>query len=192
LFFGPRDVAVTNERIFVTDTGNERVQVFSRDGTFLNAFGGYGSEPGQFIEPTGIDIGPDGNVWVADSGNARIQVFTIEGAFVEEIHVPSWVGQLGIDRLNALRFGPDGVLYVTSPLTGAVEAYDGESLVALRNVPLMRIGGIAVTGNGTLLLTDVNAADVREIVPELPGGFGVRPEPGASPAATPAASPAGD
>jgi sugar lactone lactonase YvrE len=203
LFFGPRGIAVTNERIFVTDTGNERVQVFAKDGTFLNAFGGFGSRQGQFIEPTGIIIGPDGNVWVADSGNARIQVFTIEGEFLEEIPIPSWTGQMGVDRLNAIALGPDGVVYITSPTTGTIEAYAGGELVTVPGVGFVRAGGISVTPDGQLLVTDVNAGVVYELTPELPEGFGgigpasspaATPQatPDASPAASPAVSPASD
>lgn len=193
LFFGPRGVAVTEERIFVTDTGNERVQVFSRDGTFITAFGGFGTGQGQLIEPTGIVIGPDGNVWVADSGNARIQVFTIEGEFVEEIPVSSWQGQMGVDRLNALAVGPGGVIYMTSPLASAVEAYDGEQIVTVTSVPPVRAGGIAVAPDGSLLITDVNGAVVHDVTPQLPEGFGPDPGPAApesSPVASPVASPA--
>lgn len=194
LFFGPRGVAVTNERIFVTDTGNERVQVFSRDGTFINAFGGFGSGQGQFIEPTGIVIGPDGNVWVADSGNARIQVFTIEGEFLQEIPIPSWIGQMGTNRLNDLAVGPDGIVYLTSPAAGTIEAYDGESLVTILNAPPVRAGGITVTPEGDLLVTDVTAGIVHDFSPEFPEGFG-EPEEPATPSASPAspvATPAGD
>ncbi len=192
LFFGPRAVAVTNERIFVTDTGNERVQVFSKDGTFLTAFGGFGSEPGKLLEPTGIVIGPDGHVWVADSGNARIQVFTIEGQFLREIAVPAWEGQLGVDRLNDLAVGPDGIVYFTTPMLGTVSAYDGNEIVDVPNLPPVRAGGLTIAPDGTLLVTDVNAATVYEVVPELPDGFGVAPEasPVASPMASPAATPA--
>ena len=31
-FFGPRDIAVSDDAIYVVDTGNERVQLFTRDG----------------------------------------------------------------------------------------------------------------------------------------------------------------
>ncbi len=67
-FFGPRDIAVSDDAIYVVDTGNERVQLFTRDGAFVDAWGGYGSGPDQLIEPVGIALGPDGNVYVADSG----------------------------------------------------------------------------------------------------------------------------
>lgn len=192
LFFGPRAVAVTEERIFVTDTGNERIQIFSKDGTFLAAFGGFGTEPGKLIEPTGIVIGPDGHVWVADSGNARIQIFTIEGQFLEEILVPAWEGQMGVDRLNGLAVGPDGIVYFTTPMLGTVSAYDGDQIIDVLNLPPMRAGGLTVAPDGALLVTDVNGARVYEVVPELPGGFGVESDasPAASPMASPAATPA--
>jgi sugar lactone lactonase YvrE len=192
LFFGPRGVAVTNERIFVTDTGNERVQVFSRDGTFLTAFGGFGSGPGQLIEPTGIVIGPDGNVWVADSGNARIQVFTIEGEPLREIPMPAWEGQLGIDRLNDLSFDERGILYLTTPMLGTLSAFDGEQIVEIPNAPQTRAGGIAVEPDGTILMTDVVTGVVHRIEPDLPEGFGAPPaSPVASPGASPVATPVG-
>src|SRR5699024_7557368 len=104
LFFGPRDIAISEEHIYVTDTGNERVQVFGMDGTFITAFGGYGEEDGQFIEPTGITIAPDGNIWVADSGNARLQVFDADGNWVETHAVDEWESQQGVDRVNMLMF----------------------------------------------------------------------------------------
>ena len=44
LFDPSRGVAVADGEIYVTDTGNERVQVFASDGTFLRAFGGFGGK----------------------------------------------------------------------------------------------------------------------------------------------------
>jgi sugar lactone lactonase YvrE len=62
-------------RIYVADTYNHRVQVFSPDGTLLMMWGTFGSGPGQMNNPAGIVVGPDGRVYVADTRNNRIQVF---------------------------------------------------------------------------------------------------------------------
>ncbi|MEA3334396.1 MAG: TIGR03663 family protein [Chloroflexota bacterium] len=99
----PRNVAVSADgEIFVADSGNHRIQVFSSEGFLQRQWGSQcelyaegqpgcidpdGNEPlqlgdGQFMEPWGIAIGPDGNVYVADTWNHRIQVFDTLGNFV--------------------------------------------------------------------------------------------------------------
>lgn len=185
LFFGPRGVAVSEGEIFVTDTGNERVQVFGPDGTFLRAFGGFGSEPGKLVEPVGIAIGPDNNVYVADSGNARLSVFTKDGTPVSQFPVPSWQAQG--ERLNYIRFGPDGVLYTTSPGSQVIEAFSNGRIARVadggQDGGVASPSGITVASNGVLLLTDTRASTIEEVEPVLPDGFAV------GPAASPVASP---
>lgn len=186
LFFGPRGVAVTENEIYVTDTGNERVQVFSKDGTFLRAFGGFGTASGELQEPTGIAIGPDGNVYVADSGNGRISIFTPQGEIVQELAVASWQNQMGTDRKNDLAFGPDGVLYLTNPSQGIVEAWNGSGFIEIDIEDVVRPSGLAVTPDGTLLVTDSAESIVVQVQPDIPGGAGATSSPEASPMATPA------
>ena len=48
-FLFPRGVAVDDQGyIIVGDSGNNRIQVFEPDGTFLKAFGAWGSQDGEF------------------------------------------------------------------------------------------------------------------------------------------------
>jgi sugar lactone lactonase YvrE len=191
LFFGPRGVAILNEEIYVTDTGNERVQVFGKDGTFLRAFGGFGTGSGQLQEPTGIAAGPDGNLYVADSGNGRIVVYSAQGDVIEEIPVSSWAGQFGVDRVNYLGFGSDGILYMTAPSRGLMEAYDGEQIVPVNAGGVVRPVGLAVAPDDMVLVTDGAESVVVQFAPTLPEGFGPSASPAASPASSPQASPVG-
>ena len=80
MFDRPWGVAV-NERnkIAVTDRNNERVQIFSSDGTCLRSFGRRGNKEGEFIHPSGIAYLNNGNIVVADSGNHRLQIFNGRG-----------------------------------------------------------------------------------------------------------------
>ena len=52
-----------------------------RDLAARQVIGSQGLEPGQFQNPRGISLGPDGFVYVADSGNHRVQKFTTDGQF---------------------------------------------------------------------------------------------------------------
>jgi tripartite motif-containing protein 71 len=63
--------------VFVTDSGNNRIQKFNSNGTFLTTWGTQGSADGQLSKPDGISI-DDGSqdVYVSDGGNSRIQVFS--------------------------------------------------------------------------------------------------------------------
>ncbi|HEY1249001.1 MAG TPA: Ig-like domain-containing protein, partial [Nitrososphaera sp.] len=69
--------------VYIADFGNSRVQKFSSTGTFITAWGSFGSGPGQFRNPTGIAFGPTGNVYVSDSNG--FSEFTNTGTFVKKI-----------------------------------------------------------------------------------------------------------
>lgn len=64
-------------RLYVADSGNNRVQVFDAlTGTYLAQFGTAGSGNGQFNHPGDVAVDDLGNVWVYDQGGRRIQQFT--------------------------------------------------------------------------------------------------------------------
>ena len=81
----PWGVAVNDrDEIAVTEHNNNRVSVFSSDGTHLRSFGSKGSGNGELSSPRGIAFDKHGNIIVADEGNHRIQVFSGNGKFVSK------------------------------------------------------------------------------------------------------------
>ena len=80
MFNWPWGVAV-NERneIAVTDSLNNRIQIFSSDGTVLRSFGTKGDKQGEFNVPYGIAFDKNGNIIVADCDNYRVQCFSEQG-----------------------------------------------------------------------------------------------------------------
>src|SRR5215469_16715241 len=72
-------MAVTRAgNIWVTDTGNHRVQEFGPEGKYLQQFGtkASGESKGtELLAPEGIAATPDGMLWVTDSAGNRIAEF---------------------------------------------------------------------------------------------------------------------
>ena len=75
-FRSPWGIAVDGQGdVFVTDTANQRIQKFDRDGNFITQWGGFGNSQGHFNFPYGIGIDAKGCVFAVDSGNMRVQHF---------------------------------------------------------------------------------------------------------------------
>ena len=86
---GPWGVAVNDhDEIAVTELHNERVSVFSSDGTHLRSFGREGKNNGEFTTPSGIAFDSFGNIIVADCHNRRVQVFDGNGKFLRKFGKP--------------------------------------------------------------------------------------------------------
>lgn len=75
-------------KVYVADSGGNRVQVLDKDGAPVAAFGSKGNGPGQLRDPRGVAVGPSGKVYVADSGNGRVQFYTGEGIFLGTLGSP--------------------------------------------------------------------------------------------------------
>jgi DNA-binding beta-propeller fold protein YncE len=87
----PTHVAVDKEgNVYVTDTLNNRVEIFDADGGFINEFGKAGDGPGRFARPKGIAIDGDGHIWVTDEIQSRVQVFDKEGRLLLYMGEQGW------------------------------------------------------------------------------------------------------
>ena len=85
-FGAPQCVALDKDgNVYVTDTLNNRVEIFDADGAFISLFGKNGDGPGYFARPKGIALDSDGHIWVADEMQDRLQVFNREGQLLTYI-----------------------------------------------------------------------------------------------------------
>jgi sugar lactone lactonase YvrE len=117
-FRGPFGIA-TDKRgaVFVADTDNDRVQVFSASGGFVRKWGSTGSGNGQFLSAQDVAVDAQGGVWVADYRNARVQKFSSGGAFQMSIQA---------DQPTGVAVDAAGNLYVLE-LSGRLTRYDKAS-----------------------------------------------------------------
>jgi hypothetical protein len=110
---GPVGIALLGGEVFVSDTGNHRIQVFDREGRFLRSFGTEGDGPGQLGRPMHIH-GREGKLYVAEYLNDRIQIFSPEGESLGvigrsgsgpgELDAPGGVGVDGRGRIYVADF----------------------------------------------------------------------------------------
>src|SRR4051794_21960611 len=71
-FNAPWGVATDpNNNVYVTDTNNQRVQIFDANGNFTGAFGSNGNGDEQFKEPRGVGVNKEGN----SSNNSNLRVY---------------------------------------------------------------------------------------------------------------------
>ena len=100
-FNTPFGVAIDSSgNVYVTDSGNNRVQKFKNSGTFIRTWGSEGSANGQFNAPFGVAIDSSGNMYVADSGNNRVQKFKNNGIFIRTWGTFGTVNQTQTSSIN--------------------------------------------------------------------------------------------
>ena len=99
--------------VVVTESGADRVSVFSASGEKVRSFGSRGAGEGQFIGPTGVAVNNKGNILVVDNGNRRIQKFTQEGQFLTAVNTVG-DGDLPFDNPRGIAFSAsNNKLYLT-------------------------------------------------------------------------------
>ncbi len=74
-----------NGMVYVSDSGNARVQVFTAGGGFIRQFGSYGRAKGQFVFPFDLVVDGSGNVYVTDDQSLTLTKFSPAGQVIWQI-----------------------------------------------------------------------------------------------------------
>jgi len=131
----PTAVALAEDRVFVLDAMNFRVQVFTRAGAYVSSFGSPVNEPGGFFRPKGLAVDEQRElVFVVDALFEVVQAFTFEGKLVfafgrpgsgpGEFHLPAGICLLADGRL-LVADSHNGRLQVFRPLAELAAARRG-------------------------------------------------------------------
>lgn len=79
-----RNNTTENVYVYIADQGNDRIQKFSKNGTFTTTWGEEGEGDGQFLHMHGIDLDSEGNLYLSDRDQPSIQKFTSDGRFIKK------------------------------------------------------------------------------------------------------------
>jgi DNA-binding beta-propeller fold protein YncE len=78
--FNPHDAAPAPDgKVWIADSGNNRLVVSDADLSNPRPVGRSGAGPGEFANPGSLVVGSSGRVYVADIDNKRVQVLDAEG-----------------------------------------------------------------------------------------------------------------
>lgn len=96
--YHPTNIALGGDgNIYISDTGNFRIQVFDPQGKYLRKVGALGVSSGQFSRPKGLSFDKNGNLYVVDSAFNNVQIFNPEGQLLLPIGGPgNGPGQLDL------------------------------------------------------------------------------------------------
>ena len=85
-------------RMHVVDYGDSSIKQYSADGTFLRQIGtpGGGQGPGEFINPTDVEVARSGKIWVADPVTSRLTIFEPDGSSFQTVPMRSPVTRLAL------------------------------------------------------------------------------------------------
>ena len=105
-FNNPSFIKVVNDRLYVCDRGNHRVQILNTELEYMDSFGCYGNGDSQFKCPNDIAQDRARNLYVTDTGNDRLQVFDCKGRF-------SYAFNMKGVRPYGICVGSDQLVYVS-------------------------------------------------------------------------------
>jgi len=108
--------------IFVADSCNHRIQVFSADGRLLRTHGRAGQKAGEFSYPYDVRVDAEGRQYVCEFGNSRVQVLGPDDQPLEILGGPG-TSPNSLNNPWSLCLDGMGNLYIADSLNHRVVKY---------------------------------------------------------------------
>ncbi|MDP8967175.1 MAG: NHL repeat-containing protein [Actinomycetota bacterium] len=137
--------------LYVTNTGNDRIDVFDRSGGLLRSWGVSGRGRGQFNTPLGLAADAGGVRAVADSINGRIELLNADGSVASSWGSPA-PGPTILRSPVAVAFDAAGDAYVLDRRRGRIFVFSRATGLPART--------IAAQGSGPGQLLDPLAISI--------------------------------
>jgi len=156
-FNRPTGIAIGPQgHVWVVDSGNNRVQEFDGNGTWLRAIGEKGSAQGQFLKPTGIAVDTNGDVWVVDTGNNRVQQFDAgSGTYKNQIG-GSGTGPGQLNAPEGVAVDAKGDVWVADTGNARVEKFTASGVYKGEERGFHHPAGLAFDKNNNMWAMDID------------------------------------
>ncbi|MEW6087425.1 MAG: cytochrome c3 family protein [bacterium] len=155
----PSDVVIGKDGwIYVTDSLDGKINVFTKEGKLNFNFGKKGTGRGEFILPWAVGVDSEKFIYVTDIGQHQIQIFTPRG---------NWKGQFGglgegQGKFNMpfdLDFGKTGILFILDTGNSQLQLIKGNFLKqfgreGIANGEFRNPTAIAITEKGKVYVVD--------------------------------------
>ncbi|MBC7195356.1 MAG: hypothetical protein H5U37_06850, partial [Caldisericia bacterium] len=156
-FKTPLDITIFEDKVYVLDTGNARVQVFNLKGNYLFDFGTTGTQDGALYCPNSFSFDRNGNLWIIEKCLGRIQIFDKNGKFIKKIREN--FGEVEtIERFEnymVLFNNDDNKIYIFD-LNGNIVNKIGEDIFSQTYFPQ----GIAILSDGTIVVANSGTSTI--------------------------------
>lgn len=149
-FRSPGSVAASGTgRIYVVDSGNRRIEIFSNRGEYLDKWSpGDVSLKGHLQRPKAVAFSPvdDGSVWVVEEGSGVISRFDLDGNWKASVDVEKVVERkvslsgIGVD-------GRFGWVFLLDAASGTVLALNADGVLQTEVKPEADVKPVAVAVN---------------------------------------------
>ena len=116
-------------------------QKFNEKGEFVKAVGTKGSGHGQFVEPTGIAVGPGGNVWVTDWRQQPRRGLQRSGEFIRQFGTEG-TGNGQFNRPDAVEIDATGNVWVGDQNNERVQEFNQPANTSPSSAPRLGRGPV--------------------------------------------------
>ena len=168
-------------RVYVADTGHDRIDVFAASGTPLRTWGTSGESSGQFVTPLDVATAPTGQLLVVETLGSRSPMYLFSPRLAYQA---TWSrgGDVIIGRHffspSDAAFAPDGTVWVVDRGNNVVRHFSatgtflgvlkGEApgASAVRPSGFAEPSGVAVDAHGNVLVADTGHGRVQSFSPD--------------------------
>ncbi|MGI9256588.1 MAG: hypothetical protein ACR2PY_06605 [Salinispira sp.] len=165
---GPFDIAIYEDRLYVTNFLGDYISVLNSVGNTITTFGSAGIAEGEFLGPQYLSISEEPALYVSDVGNQRVTKFTLDGTFLFHFGEPPAFRNTpeifeGFSGIGGLAAGEDGI-YVADNLPdysellyfdkdgNVLERFVLDEVSMIEDLTLLDDGSIVITSRTTVYM----------------------------------------